>query len=212
VSSPWLLSSLDFLRGLLGLRPFFREVATLYTELTGPDEARIRQGIQRAVRHVRLPHALDIDFHWDATFEPHVAGLADLGRSRIRLPMSLLGHSERCAAALAHELAHHVLALHTARVDARVRPRHSTQAAAVQELERLTDLTVFQLGLGPLLLSGVYWEEENGRISRAGYLDDDELRHALIEHAQQERLSGADLDAQLSPKGRKLMLGQHPLR
>jgi hypothetical protein len=78
----------------------------------------------------------------------------------------------------------------------------------MQELERLTDLTTFVLGLGALVMSGVYWQEEAGRTTRGGYLDDGELRQALIEYAQHERLTGYDLEAQLSPNGRRLMLGQ----
>jgi hypothetical protein len=210
MSDAWIVSESAFLRTLLGPRPFFRDTQALYKELAGPDEARIRQGIQRVLRHVRLPHVLDVDFRWDATFEQHVAGLANLGRSQIRLPMSLLGHSERCAAALSHEVAHHVLGMYGA-VHARVVSRRGQTPAALQELERLTDLTTFMLGLGPLLMSGVYWQEEAGRMTRAGYLDDAELRQALIEYAQQERLTGSELEAQLSPNGRRLMLGQPPV-
>lgn len=208
MSQAWILSESAFLRTLLGPRPFFRDTAALYAELSSPDEARLRQGIQRLVRHARIPHTLDIDFQWDATFEQHVAGVANVGRSQIRLPMSMLGHSERCATALAHEVAHHVLGLHGRTVGARILSRHGDTPAGLKELERLTDLTVFQLGLGALLMSGVYWQEADGGITRGGYLSDDELRHALIEYAQQERLTGADLESQLSPNGRRLMLGR----
>ncbi|QSQ26325.1 hypothetical protein JY651_15930 [Pyxidicoccus parkwayensis] len=196
-----------FLRGLLGPRPLFRDTKLLYAELASPDESRIRHGIQRVVAHARMPHALDVDFHWDATFEAHIGGLAELGRSRIRLPMSFVGHSERCATALAHEVAHHVIALHWRAVTSRILARHPQPSAAMAQMEWLTDLTVFQLGLGALLMSGVYAEEMDGTVSRGGYLSDDELRYALLDYAEHERLSGADLEQQLSPSSRRLMLG-----
>jgi hypothetical protein len=208
MSQERIVAEAAFLRGLLGPRPFFRDTRLLYAELASPDEARIREGIQRVVTHARMPRVLDIDFHWDATFEAHVGGLAELGRSRIRLPMSILGHSERCATALAHEVAHHVIALHWSTVTARILSRQRHPPAAMAEMEWLTDLTVFQLGLGALLMSGVYAEEADGTVSRGGYLKDDELRYALLDYAQQERLSGAELEQQLSPGGRRLMLGR----
>lgn len=208
MSQAWIIAESAFLGALLGPRPFFRDTRTLYAELESPEEGQLRQGIDRVVRHAQVPQRLDIDFHWDATFASHVAGLADLGRSRILLPMSMLGHGERCAAALAHEVAHHVLVLHGKAVSARILSRLKDTPAALQELERLTDLTVFQLGLGALLLSGVYWQAVDGSLARGGYLSDDELRHAFLEYAQRERLTGSELDSQLSPNGRRLMLGR----
>jgi hypothetical protein len=83
-------------------------------------------------------------------------------------------------------------------VEARVVARCSPTPAAQQELERLTDLTTFILGLGPLVMSGVYWQKDAGRMTRAAYLDDGELRQALIKYAQQECLTGSDLEAQLT--------------
>jgi hypothetical protein len=57
-------------------------------------------------------------------------------------------------------------------------------------------------------MSGVYRQEAEGGITRGGYLTDDELRQALIEYAQQAWLTGTDLESQLSPNGRKVMLGR----
>ena len=147
---------------------YFEPTEEIYTSLESGDENQLKDLVTQISKKLKIEPMPTIEYCWGVQLGLDTAGQYTLGYStrHIKIPFYYVGRKYALGCILAHELSHALLMPKGIGID-------MTDESSRLLNEMLTDLASILLGLGKLLINGIFVPVNNLDVMKIGYLSEE---------------------------------------